>query len=307
MNKRVTTLFLFLLLCSFFRLVLTVASPFQLDVKDVMRDLIDPAIKGTINVLRSCANLGVRRVVMTSSIAAVTESGIPLKDSATRFFDEEDWNHKSSPKSNPYYYSKTAAERSAWEFIENLRSRGDEVPELIVINPVLVWGPSHVRAINQSVKIIDFILQGDFPGILNFYFSVVDVRDAADALIQVMEQMTVESGRYLLANRTISMRELVEVIRLHFPHFTTLPTLNLENKLGNAAVMAASLLRERGLGQWLRGNVGMIVRVDTKKSWPLNFKFLPMERTIVDTIQNLIDFDFVKYRPSSGSDIRSRL
>jgi dihydroflavonol-4-reductase len=96
--------------------VMHIASPYQLDVKDPMQDLVIPARSGTLNVLRACQQAGVKRVVLTSSMAAVTDSPDPKHT-----YTEDDWNELSSLKRNPYYYSKVMAERAAWDFVEEVR------------------------------------------------------------------------------------------------------------------------------------------------------------------------------------------
>src|SRR5580692_5452091 len=93
--------------------VLHTASPYALDVKDPQRDLVDPAVQGTRNVLVACKAAGsVRRVVLTSSMAAVTDE--PESD---HLLTESDWNTRSTLERNAYYYSKTLAEKEGWRFV----------------------------------------------------------------------------------------------------------------------------------------------------------------------------------------------
>ena len=114
--------------------VIHTASPYALTVNDPLTDLIGPALNGTRNVLAACAKTStVKRVVLTSSMAAVTDE----PDSA-RTLTEADWNAKSSLSRNPYYYSKTLAERAAWEFVAQEKPGFD----LVAINPFMVIGPS---------------------------------------------------------------------------------------------------------------------------------------------------------------------
>ncbi|MCA9582595.1 MAG: NAD-dependent epimerase/dehydratase family protein, partial [Myxococcales bacterium] len=106
--------------------VMHTASPYTLDVADPERDLVKPAEEGTLNVLRSCKRSStVKRVVLTSSMAAVTDE--PLSG---KIYTEADWNGTSSLQRNPYFYSKARAERAAWAFVEDA-SVGYE---LVVIN-----------------------------------------------------------------------------------------------------------------------------------------------------------------------------
>ena len=128
--------------------ILHLASPYIVNVKDPQRDLVDPAVQGTLSMLRAAkANPRVKRVVLTSSMAAVTD------EPDERVLTEADWNRKSSLTRNPYYYSKTLAERAAWDFMAAERPGFD----LVVINPFLVMGPSHTRAVNASPEVLSLI------------------------------------------------------------------------------------------------------------------------------------------------------
>ena len=123
--------------------VMHTASPYVVTVDDPQRDLVDPAVKGTRSVLSAChSSPSVRRVVLTSSMAAITD------EPDGRVLSEDDWNTESSLTRNPYYYSKTMAERAAWRFIE------DESPhfDLVVINPVLVLGPEHSDGVIRRIR-----------------------------------------------------------------------------------------------------------------------------------------------------------
>ena len=137
-------------------IVMHTASPYVLDAKDPQKDLVEPAVKGTESVLSACKKAGtVRRVVLTSSMAAITDE--PESD---RVLTEEDWNTRSSLDRNPYYYSKTLAERAAWEYVEREAHDFD----LVVVNPFLVIGPSIGPGLNTSNQMFVDILGGPTPG-----------------------------------------------------------------------------------------------------------------------------------------------
>lgn len=121
--------------------------------------------------MQACVKAGsVKRVVLTSSVAAVFDEPI-----TGHVYTEKDWNETSSLKRNPYFYSKTLAERSAWDFVEK------EKPsfELVVVNPGAVIGPSLVPALNTSNQILCDILTGIYPMIMSLSWGFVDVRDVA--------------------------------------------------------------------------------------------------------------------------------
>jgi len=116
--------------------VLHVASPYVLTVRDAQRDLVDPAVNGTLRVLRAAAKVGcVKRVVLTSSVAAISDD---FEAWRTHTYGESDWNAKSSLSRNPYFYSKTLAERAAHDFCKTQSPSFS----LVVINPFEVMGPA---------------------------------------------------------------------------------------------------------------------------------------------------------------------
>ncbi len=115
-------------------IVLHMASPFVVtNYKDAIKDIIEPAVIGTENVLNSVnRTASVKRVVVTSSIAATYGDAIDILTTTNNCFDESHWNTSSSPEHQPYPYSKVAAERKAWEMAQ-AQTRWD----LVCINPAL--------------------------------------------------------------------------------------------------------------------------------------------------------------------------
>jgi len=259
--------------------VMHTASPYVLNVTDPQRELVDPAVNGTQNVLASCERARVARVVLTSSMAAVTDE--PEGD---RVLTEDDWNTRSSLERNPYYYSKTLAERAAWEFV-----RQRQPPfVLVAINPFLVIGPSLVPALNTSNQVLVDLLKGTYPGIVALTWGFVDVRDVAAAHIRAMETPSA-SGRYICAGETASMRTVVGILRQHgWGDGYKLPTIGLDNPVGNLIVRLGSYLQPKGVGSYLRTHIGRVPRYDTSKvRRELGMQFRPVERTIVDTMDDL--------------------
>jgi nucleoside-diphosphate-sugar epimerase len=259
--------------------VLHTASPYVLNVTDPQRQLVDPAVDGTRNVLESCERARVTRVVLTSSMAAVTDE--PESD---RVLTEIDWNTKSSLERNPYYFSKTLAERAAWDFVQERRPLFD----LIAINPFLIAGPSLVPGLNTSNQIFVDLLKGAYPGIVGLTWGFVDVRDVATAHIRAMDTAQA-SGRYICAGETASMRTVVGLLKKHgWADGYKLPTIGLDNAVGNVIVRLGSYLQPGGVGSYLRTHVGRVPRYDSGKiRRELGMTFRPLEQTIVDTMTDL--------------------
>ncbi|PND56645.1 epimerase [Mycobacterium sp. ENV421] len=186
------------------RFVQHVASPFPPRQPADEDEIIVPAREGTLRVLRAAAAEGVRRVVITSSFAAIGYSPKP----AGTPYDETDWTNPDDAVS-PYVKSKTLAERAAWDFAQ--RPGG---PELAVINPVGVFGPPLDQNLSTSVQIIDALLRGQPPLLPRASFAVVDVRDVADLLVRAMTSPQAAGQRYLAAaGQPVTLPEIAAVLR----------------------------------------------------------------------------------------------
>jgi dihydroflavonol-4-reductase len=269
--------------------VMHTASPYVLNAADPRRDLVEPAVSGTHNVLGACRRAAtVARVVFTSSMAAITDE--PESDHT---LTESDWNTKSSLDRNPYYYSKTLAERAAWEFVERQTPRFD----LVSVNPFLVIGPSLVPGLNTSNRILVDLLNGTYPGIVSLTWGLVDVRDVADAHVRAMETPSA-GGRYICAGETASMRFVVDLLKAHgWGDGRKLPTMGLDNAIGNAVVRLASYLQPKGVGSYLRTHIGRVPRYDTSKiQRDLGMRFRPLEQSILETMDDLIRWGHIHTR-----------
>lgn len=259
--------------------VMHTASPYIIDVKDPQKDLVDPAVEGTVNVLRACAKTDtVKRVILTSSMAAISDE--PEDD---HVFTERDWNHKSDLKRNPYYYSKRLAEESGWDFMKNQRPDFD----LVVINPFMVIGPSLGPGLNTSNQMFKDIVEGKYPGILQLNWGFVDVRDVAKAHILAMENPKAK-GRYLCAASAKTMSELVELLRKNGYEQYKLPKMNMANGFGTGLMKLASYTQPKGVGSYLRSHLGKTMRFENAKiKRELGMQFKPVEESILDATEDL--------------------
>jgi len=261
--------------------VIHMASPFITTVKDPKKELLDPAVNGTLAILNACAfSPSVKRVIVTSSMAAVT-------DSPEGVLTEDVWNVKSSLKRNPYYYSKAEAERAAWKFMKEHKVNYD----LITILPFIVWGPALSSGPSESLSILTNVLNGVFPVIMSLDFGIVDVRDVALAHILAMETPQA-SGRYVCFDNKITMRELIQMIRQNVPDPTysgKLPTTHADCSGGDALLKLFANFQESGVRDYLQKTVGKNLQWDAAKiKRELGMKFRPMEETVKDTLNFLI-------------------
>jgi len=259
------------------------ASPYVLTVNDPQRDLVDPAVQGTLSVLSAARSAQtVTRVVVTSSFAAIT-------DEPDGTFDETHWNETSSLKRNPYYFSKVAAERAAWDFAA--RKPGFD---LVSINPSLVIGPSLVPSLNVSNQVLADFTTNRYPGILDLAWGLVDIRDVATAHRLALEVQSA-SGRYLCTADVWTMRQIVDLAKESDLGLRRLPSLSLDTAWGRALVRVASTFQPSGSRDFLRTNLGRRFRIDTTRiRTDLGMKFRPPDNSIVDAYRDLRRWGHIK-------------
>ncbi|MBM3162493.1 MAG: aldehyde reductase [Chlorobi bacterium] len=260
--------------------VIHTASPYKINVKNPAKELVAPALEGTAAVMETAREAGtVRRVVLTSSVAAITD-----EPDSTRVFTERDWNTRSSLVRHPYHYSKTLAEKAAWEFIAREKPGFD----LITINPAMVTGPSIGPGINTTNAMIRDIMQGVYPGIMDMNWGFVDVRDTARAHILAMETREA-SGRYLCSAGLMHMRELVELLNLSGYRNYPLPKQDLTGKIGTALLTALSWTQPRDTGTYIRTHIGRSIRYGCSKiKQELAMSFMPVMQSILEAVDDMV-------------------
>jgi nucleoside-diphosphate-sugar epimerase len=185
-----------------------VASPIPAAQPDNPDELVVPAREGTLRVLRAARDAHVRRVVITSSFAAVGYSPKPVRD-----YDEADWTDPDTPGLPAYPRSKAVAERAAWDFIE----RDGGGLELTVVNPTFIMGPTLTTSLRSTLILTKAMVEGTLPALPRQRFGIVDVRDVADAHIKAMAAPDAAGKRYLLLadGPTVTWLDLAETLRDH--------------------------------------------------------------------------------------------
>jgi len=206
-----------------------VASPFKLPekIKDGQREMVEPALEGTRNVLETANRTeSVQRVVMTSTIGAIFGDYIDVLSMKSETVSEAYFNTTSTVENNPYHYSKVLAEKEAWK-IQGAQSRWS----MVVINPGMIFGPSITPASESgSLFLMDEMFKGYFfYGMPDLSLACVDVREVAAAHIRAAR--TIEAkGRYILAeDRTRSFVEIAGLARKIFPRPYLLPGWQIPN------------------------------------------------------------------------------
>ncbi|XP_024990237.1 cinnamoyl-CoA reductase 2-like [Cynara cardunculus var. scolymus] len=214
-------------------------------------ELIEPAVKGTLNVLKACCEVNVKKVLYVSSVAAIAVIPNRPKD---RPLDETFWSDKDLCRSNNDWYclSKTQAESEAWEF-----SKRNGI-DLLSVCPTLVTGPMLQQTMNASSLAILKLLKEGYEEIENRLRMIVDVRDLVEALLLVYEKPEA-SGRYICTSHLIRSKQLVEMLKKYYPDYKY-PKKFIE----------------------LDG----IFSVTSEKLQRLGWSYRPLEETLVDSVES---------------------
>ncbi|WP_417467869.1 NAD-dependent epimerase/dehydratase family protein [Maricaulis sp.] len=265
-------------------LVIHTASPFTLNVKDPQTELVDPAVNGVRNVLNAAnATETVKRVVMTSSCAAIYGTNADIEHMPKKMLTEDEWNTSSSLTNEPYAYSKTLAEREGWK-IAGEQDRWD----LIAINPSFILGPGiNPETTGESYAIMMQFGSGAMAnGVPNFRIGMVDVREVASAHIKA--GFTPEaSGRYILSAHDSGFPEMAAALRAHYGDQFKISDKRMPKfvvwLLG--PIINPALTRKR-----VNESVGIDFHADNSKSVrELGIEYRPMANSVVELFQQLID------------------
>lgn len=253
-----------------------VASPFPAGAPKHEDELIIPARQGALRVLRASRDAGVKRVVLTSSYAAIGYGMDPLE----RPFDERDWSNPDADI-GAYAKSKTLAERAAWDFIE--REGGGL--ELAVVNPVGVFGPVLAKDYSTSILIVQKMLDGALPGVPKIWLGAVDVRDVADLHLRAMTQSAAVGERFLaVAGDFLAISEIGAILKKNLgERAKKVPTRELPDWLLRLVALFDSSVRMAlpELGKKKNGTSAKAIRV-------LGWKPRSPEESIVATAQSLL-------------------
>ena len=183
--------------------VIHVASPLPLAQPKDRQELIRPARDGALRVLDAARAEGVRRVVMTSSVAAIIGSRTDKE-----VFDENDWTDPDDTTVSPYNQSKAVAERAARQ---DVAEHGG--PEFVTVNPALVVGPIARPEVNASVEIVAQLMNGSIPAVPDYGYAYIDVRDVADLHVASLLTPEAAGGRFPAAAEFLWMEEVATLLR----------------------------------------------------------------------------------------------
>ncbi len=264
-------------------IVFHTASPFTLDVKDPEKELVEPAKLGTRNVLNTANKVSsVKRVVLTSSCAAIYGDNADCENIPGGVFTEKDWNTTSTVQTKAYSYSKTVAEKEAWD-ISNKQSNW----RLVVVNPSLVLGPGiNPQATSESFKIFQQMGNGKMKtGVPHLGMGVVDVRDLAEAHFRAA-YLPDASGRHIVSGHNTSFPQIAASL---LPKFSAYPIPR--RTIPKALVWLFAPLVDKTITRtFVSRNMGWDWHADNSKSiQALGITYRPLEASTQDMFQQMID------------------
>lgn len=258
------------------------ASPFPIASPKNEDDLIRPAVQGTLRALAAAKDAGVKRVVLTSSNAAVYGYDLP-KDIVA--FDETMWTDVNLPIGKvAYTKSKTLAEMAAWDYVK--KSAGDM--QLTTINPVLVLGAPLDNNFGSSISVVERILQGKDPLLPDLRFGIVDVKDVARMHVQSIKNKATFGERILACSETLSFIDIAKILKSAYPKSNT--------KTGRAPTFLIKFLSN------FDGDIKAVlpllgktmVTSNAKATRILGMKFIPAEVSVLDSASFLLKRSAVK-------------
>ena len=264
-----------------------IASPFPaIHPKDEM-ELIRPARDGALRVLKAAKAAGVKRVVMTSSMAAIAYGH---GDNRAEVSDETMWSNPDGPDNTPYTKSKTIAERAAWDYVNGVSDGGEgKGLELVTINPTGILGPALSADVSTSLEIPIRLLNGKTPGLPRLGFSFVDVRDVAECHVKAMEIPEAAGQRFLATEGFMWFAEAAAVLRKAFPAYDRkIPKRKIPDWVLKMMAKVQPIYQQTvtELGRTRKAS-------NAKASRVLGVKFRAAEEALIASAKSLIDLKVV--------------
>jgi len=259
-----------------------VASPLPARIVKDPNELIAPARDGALRALRAARAAGVRRFVMTSSVAAVSYG----RGRGVHTFTEADWTDPNRPGTTPYIQSKTIAERAARDWVAQ---QGGGL-EYCSINPSVVLGPVWSRDYSASVVVVRKLLDGSMGACPDIGFGIVDVRDVADLHVRALRAPDMAGERFIASGPFLKLREIADILRARLgAEAGKVTTRNAPDWMVRIAALFNPLAKA------VVGELGSVRNQDASHAKAvLGWQTRPVEQSIVDTARCLIDLGIVK-------------
>lgn len=259
-----------------------VASPLPSNAPKSADELIIPARDGALRALKAAKGAGVKRFVMTSSAAAIAYGHGKGKNR----FTEADWTNLDSKDAYPYVQSKTIAERAARDWVA---ANGGDM-EYVTVNPSLVLGPLLSDDFSTSLEAIKKLLEGSLPGIPNFGFGVVDVRDVADLHVRCLTAPNMAGERFIASGPFLWMKDVAAILRDGLgEQARKVPTRRLPDFLVKLSALFDPVIKQ------VVGELGNVREMDAGHAKAvLGWETRPATESILDTARDMIRLGLVK-------------
>jgi dihydroflavonol-4-reductase len=259
-----------------------VASPVPMHRVRNPDEVIVPARDGALRALRAAKAAGVKRFVMTSSVAAISYG----RGRGVHTFSEKDWTPPDYPGAQPYVRSKTIAERAARDWV----AKEGAGMEYCSINPSVVLGPVWSRDYSASVSIVQRILDGSLRALPNIGFGIVDVRDVADLHVRALTAPGMAGERFLASGPFLKVAAIAEILRARLGEQARKVA---KRSMPDLVVRIASLFNP--LAKTIVGELGSVRNMDVAHAKAvLGWSARPAEESIVDCARSLIDQGIVR-------------
>jgi len=259
-----------------------VASPLPSGAPKHEDELIVPARDGALRALRFAKAAGVKRFVMTSSMAAIAYGHGGTK----QVFTEADWTNVGSKDAYPYVKSKTIAERAARDWVA---TDGGGI-EFCSVNPSLVLGPLLSSDFSTSLELVKKLLEGALPGLPNFGFGLVDVRDVADMHVRCLNLPDMRDERFIASGPFVMIKDIAAILKSGLGvQARKVPTRRMPDWMLKIAALFDPPVR------YLVGELGNVRAMDIGHAREkLGWEPRPAEESILDTAKSLIAHGIVK-------------
>jgi dihydroflavonol-4-reductase len=259
-----------------------VASPLPAGVPKDANELIVPARDGALRALRAARDAGVRRFVMTSSVAAIAYG----RGRGVHHFTEADWTDPSKPGLSAYIQSKTIAERAARDWV----AKEGGAMAFVSICPSVVLGPVWSRDYSASVLVVRKLLDGSLGACPDIGFGVVDVRDLADLHVRALKAPGIAGERFIANGRFLKLREIADVLRAQLrSEAARVTTRNAPDWMVRLAAHFVPVAKA------VVGELGSVRHQSPAHALAvLGWQTRPVEQSIVDTARCLLDLGLVK-------------
>ncbi|KAG6971278.1 hypothetical protein JG688_00004499 [Phytophthora aleatoria] len=280
--------------------VIHTGTPSSCSVRDPLSEQQEPGVHSIgsrmhciipmmTNFIQACARARIKRVVLTSSIAAMADSVTP--DS---IINDACWNVTSSLEKNPHFLSLKLAEEAAWQLVDQLPS--DRRIDLVTMNPGTLFGPMLSKSkLAPGNQVIYDLITGQYSALVDLNWSMIDVRDCAVAHITALENNDAR-GRYICVNRSVWMKDIVEMLSNNGYSGRDLPwKVGLPRWVGRLPAYSIQLGQVgASLYAYDPASVRSSPYLGDKLVEHLNVRFRTVDSTVVESANDLLKWGLIK-------------